>query len=430
MTEDIKHIPAQPEEVAHLALQLGRLLLSNGADTAHAKESVERFTRSLGYDAHLLITYEALLLTVITNRDFRTKIGSHVPATLVNMAAVESVNRVVDETTAGSLDATQIATRLEDLEHAKPLYPSWLVAASLGLTGASLSRLFGGDWSVFATVYVAAFLGTVLRQQLGRRHTHPLAIPFLAALVSGIIGGLGMKLHPGNSPALCLIAPGMLLVPGVPLINSIRDALNNNMVLSLARLSFGLLVVVAIALGLVAATAVTGVSIPVWGPTPLLPIAEDAVFSALTTIGYVFLFNVRARAVWASVVCGVCCHALRTTLLHLGLDIVIGTLISSIVAGTLAHLFAKRFQAPPTTFAFPSVVSLIPGSYAFRLIIGGLQILRTGDHASSPLISETISLLLYTVLLTAAIALGVAIGLAIPHPSWNRKDTPSGLLPS
>ena len=412
---------ATPEETAHLSLELGRFLLMNGSDTAHVKSAVERFTQGLGYQAHLSITYEALLLTVISEGQFRTKVGSHIPATMVNMSAVESLNRIVDETASGLLDASTASLRLAALEHSKPLYLWWLVAAALGLTGASLSRLFGGDWFIFITVFFASMIGTIVRQRLGRWNFHLLAIPFLTALVSGVIGGLGMRLHPGNIPALCLIAPGMILVPGVPLINGIRDAINNNMVLSLGRISCAVLTVVAIALGLFAATMVTGVGISITGSTPLLAISEDAVFSALTTIGYVFLFNVTARAAWACILCGVCCHALRTTLLHCGLDIISGTLLSSMVAGVLAQLFARHFRTPPTTFAFPSVVALVPGSYAFRAVIGALHILRSGALASSGLVAETMSLILYTIFLTCAIAMGIAIALAVPLPVWGRK---------
>ncbi|QHN03594.1 threonine/serine exporter family protein [Granulicella sp. WH15] len=415
MTAAHSHSPGA-EEVAHLSLELGRQLTVSGADSAHVKDSVERFARGLGYEAHLLITYEALLLTVIANAEFRTKVGTHIPGTGVNMTAVESLNRITNETASGLLDATTAGIRLAALEHSSLLYPNWLVAISLGLTGASLSRLFGGDWFIFCTVFLAATVGTAVRQQLGHWRAHPLIIPFVSALVSGIIGGLGVKLHAGNLLALCMIAPGMLLVPGVPLINGIRDAINNKMELSIARLSFAALVVVAITLGLFAAMGITGIGIPVSGLAPLLAIPEDAFFSAVTTIGYVFLFNVALRDSWACVICGVCCHALRTALMHLGVDIVSGTLIGSMIAGLLAHLFARHFRTPSVTFAFPSVVALVPGSYAFRTVIGGLQILRDAGNSPGSLVAETISLALYTVLLTCAIAIGLAVALAVPLP--------------
>ena len=242
-----------------------------------------------------------------------------------------------------------------------------------------LSRLFGGDWPVFAVVLITGTLATLIRQQLGLWRVNPMVIPFVAAQAGGVIGGLGMKLYPGAVPELCLIAPGMILVPGVPLINGIRDAIGNSMELSSARSHLRppvLLVVVAIAFGLFVATRITGVRIPLSGSAPLLPIAEDALFSATATIGYVCLFNVPARLAWACIVCGLCSHALRTALMHGGLDIVFGTLIASMAAGLLAHIFTRNFGAPPAAFAFPGVVAMVPGSYAFPPLLAASRSCR------------------------------------------------------
>jgi uncharacterized membrane protein YjjB (DUF3815 family) len=291
------------------------------------------------------------------------------------------------------------------------------------LTAASLSRLFGGDWPVFAVVLITGTLATLIRQQLGLWRVNPMVIPFVAALAGGVIGGLGMKLYPGAVPELCLIAPGMILVPGVPLINGIRDAISNSMELSLARLAFAALVVVAIAFGLFVATTITGVGIPLSGPAPLLPIAEDALFSATATIGYVCLFNVPARLAWACIVCGLCSHALRTALMHGGLDIVFGTLIASMAAGLLAHIFTRNFGAPPAAFAFPGVVAMVPGSYAFRAVIGGVQIMQTAAASPADLLAETTSLVILTVLLTASIAIGLAMPLALPLNGRPARNT-------
>jgi uncharacterized membrane protein YjjP (DUF1212 family) len=279
---------ASTEEAAHLSLQLGRLLLVNGAETAHVQTTVETFAAGMGCEAHLLVTFEALLLTVISGGDFRTKVGLHVVGMTVDMTAVQALNQIAAETACGRVDVTEARARLAAVEGGRPLYSHWLVACALGLTAASLSWLFGGDGSIFITAFIAGTCAILVQQQLRRLHVHPLAITFLTALAGGVAGGLGMRLHPGVAPALCLIAPGMILVPGVPLINSIHDAIDNNMSLSLARLAWALLVVTAIAFGLFAATLLTGIAIPTSGATPLLPIAQDALFSALATIGYVF----------------------------------------------------------------------------------------------------------------------------------------------
>jgi len=91
----------------------------------------------------------------------------------------------------------------------------------------------------------------------------------------------------------------------------------------------------------------------------------------------------------------------------------------------MLELKVRRTSNLPATFAFPSVVALAPGSYAARAIIGGIQILRSGANAPGPLVAETMSLVIYTVVLTSAIALGLAIALAAPLPSWYRRQNQS-----
>lgn len=414
---DTGAIRTRAEEVALVSLVLGRYLLISGADTARVQDAVERFAAGMGFQSHLLVQDEALLLTVISGGEFRTKVGAHVAAMAVDMNAVRELYRIADDAAAGRLDVASAKARLATIEPGRPIYPRWVVAGALGLTAASLSWLFGGDGAVFAATFFAGAAAVLAQQQLRRVGAHPLAVTFASALTGALVGGLGMRLHPGAAPALCLIAPGMILVPGVPLINAISDAIHNNISLALARLTSALLVVAAIAFGLFAANVLTGVAIPTAGATPLVPIAQDMAFSAVAALGFAFLFNVPWRLVWACIICGLCSHSLRTALMHGGLDIVSGTLIGSMAAGFLAYLFARRFAAPPAMFAFPAVVAMMPGSYAFRAVVASLQIMRLSDSTPPPLLAQTLSLIVSTILLNAAIAVGLAIPLSHRLPS-------------
>jgi hypothetical protein len=160
---------SRDQEAAHLSLELGRLLFANGADTAHVIAAIGCLASGLDFRANLLITYEALLVTVDTGNAPYTQAGRRLLPAVVDMTAVENLNQISDEMADRSIDRNAVHQRLARLEQNIPLYSSWLIAPMLGLSAASLSRLFGGDWSVFAVVLIAATAGTLLRMQLSRR---------------------------------------------------------------------------------------------------------------------------------------------------------------------------------------------------------------------------------------------------------------------
>jgi uncharacterized membrane protein YjjP (DUF1212 family) len=420
ITQPIALDAARVDAVAHETLVVGRLLLANGADTAQVEASVERFAAAFGCEAHLVVGYESLLLTIVAGDHFRTKAGKRVPAMNVGLGVIEAVNRVVEDAEARRRGLAELHADLAAQEHRPPEYNRWLVVLILGLAAGSLSRLFGGDWPTFAVAWLAGAAGTWLRQELGRRGVNLIAIPFAAACLSGLVGGIAVQLGASGMPALCLVAPGMILVPGVPLINGFQDLIRNHVTLGLSRLGFASVFTTSIALGLFVATVATGASIPVVEPTLAIGVPEDAIFSALAALGYAMLFNVPTRIAWACVVCGVASHTTRTLCVHLGLDIVGGTLIGALLAGFLAQGFSRAFDAPSVAFAFPGVVAMVPGSYAFRAILGALQI----EHgtAAPHLAQDTLALAIEVVLMIGAIAIGVAAPVALLPPQHARRQ--------
>ena len=193
----------------------------------------------------------------------------------------------------------------------------------------------------------------------------------------------------------------------------------NHVTIGMSRLGFATLVVLAIALGLLGAAQLTGVTVPVSSPTLTIGVAEDALFSALAAGGYALLFNVPLRMAWACGACGIASHALRTLLFHAGLDLIAGTLIGALAMGFLAQVFARHFRAPAVALAFPGVVAMVPGAYAFRAVLGILQIAQ--GAATSGTVIETMSLLATAGLMVGAIAVGIAApALLIPPRTSGR----------
>jgi uncharacterized membrane protein YjjP (DUF1212 family) len=414
--------PEAGEAVAHRALQVGRLLQMNGADTERAVAAVGRFAAAYGCEAHLAVSYETLVLTLVSGGRFLTKIGYRVPGMNVGMTAVQGVNGVVEAAAGRRLSLAAAGEALDAIERAPPVYRRWVVTMALGVTAASLCRLFGGDWGSVVVAGVAGWAATWPRLLLAAQGANPVLAAFLVALAGGVVGGAGVHLGVIGSAALCLVAPAMILVPGVPLINGVQDVIRGHAILGVGRLAFASAVIVAIAMGLFAAMTVTGVRIPVAGGTTVVAVAEDAGFSALAATGYAVLFGVPLRMAWGCMLCGIASHAGRTLLFDAGIDLIVGTLLGSLAAGFLADALARRFHAPRAAFAFPGVVALIPGAYSFRCIIGALAIAR-GDR-SAALLSETAALGVAAVLMVGAIAVGVTAPALVPRRPA-RRPTPA-----
>lgn len=404
----------ETEATAHCLLLFGRVLLQNGADTGRVQRALRHFAAALGVEARMLISYEGLVLTLLTEGRTVTRIGSRIPAMNVGMSQAAAAFAVLHQVEAGRLDRAGATAALEAIEHRPPEYSRFIVAAAIGMTAAALSRLFGGDWAAFAACWVAVTLGTLLRQDLGKRGLSPVVVAFLTAVVSGLLGGWGARLLGSGTAALCLVAPGMVIVPGVPLINGVQDMLRNHAGVGVARLGFAAFVIAAIGLGLEIAATLSGVPLPLEMPAGGVPVPEDAVFAALAALGFVALFNVPWRLAWAAAVCGLASHTVRAALMQwAGLDIVAGTLLAALLAGGLAQVFARRLDAPAATFAFPGVVAMVPGIYGFRTVAGIMQIVSAGATPPALLVDETVSLALTVLMITGAITVGIAAPLAI-----------------
>ncbi|MGE7417688.1 threonine/serine ThrE exporter family protein [Methylobacterium tarhaniae] len=408
------HAPAQArlDAVAHLGLRVGRLLLACGADATQTVARVEALAACLGVTAQLFVSGERLLLTVESGGSYRTRVGHSLQGLGVDMGRLAALDRILDALAAGEIDPAVAGSRLDAAEAAGPSYPGWLVVVAVATTTACLARLFDAPWTVVAAAFAAGLVNILMRRAFAARQLNPVASAFLTAGISGLSGTLLLKLVPGTSPALCLAAAGMILVPGVPLINGIDDLARGHAGIGLARLATATLTILAIGFGLFVAAVLAGDVLPVSSDPGRLRVAEDAMISGLAAIGYGLLFGVPRRAVLACILCGVAGHGSRTALVGAGLDLAAATLLASAAAGLLAVAFERRLGLPWTTFAFPGVVAMIPGSYAFRAATGALHVMAQGVAAPPALVAETLSLAVAAAVMTAAVGSGLLMAAA------------------
>jgi uncharacterized membrane protein YjjP (DUF1212 family) len=248
-------------DIIDLSLWSGQLLLQHGATSQRVEESVHRIGTGLGCDwLDILVSPNVITITASSGSEFRTKLR-RVASLGVDLGKVTAINDLSRRINNGELDRFQVRTELEQIDRMPRSYNRWLVVIMVGLACAAFSRLFGGDWIIFGITFGASAVAMFLRQVLHHHYFNPLLVVVACAFVAGCLASTAGLFNLSDQPETALAAAVLLLVPGVPLINSAQDLIRGHLITGIARGVTGILISLAIALGLLLALSLTGVTL-------------------------------------------------------------------------------------------------------------------------------------------------------------------------
>ena len=236
-----------------MLLDVGTLLMSSGASTGRVRTTVDRIADALGYNIELMITNRSLMLKVIDedSNQFIASLKRTSPHG-VNFRVVSGISRMSWRVVEDHWNIPQINAEIARLV-ALPHYPRLITLSSVALAGASFCALFGGKGYELLVAFIATFVGLFVRQEALKKRFNPYVSIIFAAFAASILSGLSVKLGIGSSPELAFATSVLFLVPGVPLINSFTDMIDGNILNGIVRGIHGLVIALAIAMGLLCA---------------------------------------------------------------------------------------------------------------------------------------------------------------------------------
>lgn len=139
-------------------------------------------------------------------------------------------------------------------------------------------------------------------------------------------------------------------------------------------------------------------------------LVEDFFWSGIAATGFALLFNVPRRSLLTCAVLGGIGHLVRTiTHEFMPLDLASATLIGSTIIGFGGHLLARPLKVPHTVLSVPGVIPMIPGTFAYKAMIGFLRFAESNANTGSLLLLNASSFAIQTILILSAIAVGIVI---------------------
>jgi uncharacterized membrane protein YjjP (DUF1212 family) len=243
-----------------LSLEVGELVQLSGGHTTRTVDHMERMAAALGaQESNARISSVNVAMTVSADGQQLTA-GRHARHLGINFSTLTQVKRLVADTEAHSLSASQVRARLTLIRNTGPVYPTWLVMLALGGSTAAFAALFRAGAIAMGLALLGGWAGAWVRHLLAGRNLQPFVSVSAAAFVSALIvagGGHLLGLSESDiTPALA--ASTLFLVPGVPMLNGTADLLTAHYLNGVVKLAMSAVIIASAAVGLTAAVAVVG----------------------------------------------------------------------------------------------------------------------------------------------------------------------------
>ncbi|GGB19463.1 threonine/serine exporter family protein [Agarivorans gilvus] len=136
-------------------------------------------------------------------------------------------------------------------------------------------------------------------------------------------------------------------------------------------------------------------------------LVEDAIFSSVPAVGFAMVFNVPSRMLPLCAIGGAFAHCLRTLCIHWGVPLEWATLVASTSVGLVGVYWSRRYLIPRPVFTVASIIPMIPGSFAFKTMVGIIGLYSGGF--SEALLATVIENGLRTLFILMALSFGLAI---------------------
>lgn len=410
-------IHQQLKEVTVFLAEYATTLMAVGAQTSRIQINTTRIAVALGFKINMLIFPKTLS---ITTQDAECNHSytyvSRTPELPLNFNINMELSKLSWQAHDENLTLDGLRRRFAAIMKSRRESP-WVVLVLVAFANACFCRLFDGNITSMAIVWAATLVGFYIRQQLTRRGMNALAVFVVCAFVSTMIGASDYFFIHGGTEDITLGTSMLYLVPGVPLINGMMDIIDHHVLNGIARLANAMLLIICIALGLTLTLIITGADPMVYTkvarPDLLQAAIADGIFAAIAGLGFAIISNPPRRALLICALLACVGHGIRYYLMHnstIMMDQASASTIAGLAIGLLSIGFARHIHCPAECFAFPSLLPMVPGMFAYKAIRDLINIVCLPDGNTT----EWVTRFFHNGMLTVLVMSGMVVGCVVP----------------
>lgn len=235
----------------HVCVEIGRLMLSNGAETYRVEDTIYRVGRSFNVSSiNVFVVPTAIIVTAEDEDEEEITHLARVTDRNTNLEMIALINQLSRDLTIEPKTPNEVRVLLYRIQMDVNEYkPFTTVLFSAFATGA-FTMLFNGTWADVLPAFILGGIATFIYDYISQITN----ISFFAELVSSFFVGLLAIIFVyygiGIDPDVIIISSVMSLVPGIAITNGLRDLMAGHLLAGVAVLSKAVMTAAAIGIGI------------------------------------------------------------------------------------------------------------------------------------------------------------------------------------
>ncbi|MCL1890889.1 MAG: threonine/serine exporter family protein [Coriobacteriia bacterium] len=389
--ESKKPLSAYKNKVLMLAVRAGEIMLKSGAEVYRAESTIERICHACDIEyVQSFITTTGIIVSVgadearaeVQTAIRRVRHGS------TDLEKVSQINTFIRRFTAAPAHTEEsINEGLKELDRIDALdgFKLPIRLAALVVIAFFFTMVNGGspiDGACAIGVGVAAYLFSL---SIGHLKINRFIVVFASCFFAEGLALLIFNLGFCSSLSAMIIGSIIVYLPGVAIVNAVRDLLSGDMLSGVSRTVESLLVAIAIAGG-------AGMLLR-FAPAPLhadvstqFAVQFQFLFALIGTMGIAIMVNIPRRYLLPVGFIAGCGFAVYELMLAAGSSQVMGCFIATCTIALLAEIATRLSKDAATLFIIPAIFPLVPGGLMYKamtfLLANDTQAaLRTGLEA-------------------------------------------------
>ncbi len=246
----------EAKQVLEISLSVGKMLLSSGAESYRVEETIERICKAYNLQCECMVTAKGVLLSIVDNNNEKVTSLKKVKTRGVDLARIDRLNSFSRSLQDDPMPYDEAKEKLKEID-SLPFFtlPVRIVAA--GMTSFVYSLFFNGTiYDAIVSTFISMAIYYML-DKVSKVGFFQFFQFFFAGFIIGISSLIAENIFPLVSRGGNIITGGiMILVPGVPLTNGIKDIIYDDFMSGIVKFGEAMLVVTAMG-GAGIATALT-----------------------------------------------------------------------------------------------------------------------------------------------------------------------------